>query len=271
MHRRSWPETIASANDLSRERDASCQTNRSETALAAASWARQPLSPHRTLDRSACREAQTAIRVSSAARPKWRNRMPPTVPQPSTPPERATGRSRRPWRFRRRDTSNLSKAATVQSFRRRRPIMASPSLQRSSPGARDAIRDYGKKIEKGRRENPSVLAALKLHYLRWVLFNIGGEPVLHVSGDISTPTSTSTPKMPSRSLRCKLGVTTVFENLGGLPDGLEDERAGIRKIRARPSCPSFLEYGEYPYVTADEIKKALKVKASLSSMLDQMQ
>ena len=29
-------------------------------------------------------------------------------------------------------------------------------------------------------------------------------------------------------------------------------------------CPSFLEYGEYPFVTADEIKKALKVKASLS-------
>ena len=26
--------------------------------------------------------------------------------------------------------------------------------------------------------------------------------------------------------------------------------------------PSFLEYGEYPYVTADEIKKALKVKSA---------
>ena len=36
-------------------------------------------------------------------------------------------------------------------------------------------------------------------------------------------------------------------------------------------CPSFLEYGEYPFVTADEVKKALKVKASLSAMLDQMQ
>jgi hypothetical protein len=36
-------------------------------------------------------------------------------------------------------------------------------------------------------------------------------------------------------------------------------------------CQSFLEYGEYPFVSADEIKKALKVKASLSAMLDQMQ
>ena len=35
--------------------------------------------------------------------------------------------------------------------------------------------------------------------------------------------------------------------------------------------PSFLEYGEYPYVSADEIKKALKLKAAFSEMLDQMQ
>ena len=35
--------------------------------------------------------------------------------------------------------------------------------------------------------------------------------------------------------------------------------------------PSFLEYGEYPYVTADEVKKALKAKAAFSTMLDQMQ
>ncbi|MFL5358519.1 hypothetical protein [Archangium sp.] len=36
-------------------------------------------------------------------------------------------------------------------------------------------------------------------------------------------------------------------------------------------CPSFLEYGEYPYFTSDEIKKALKIKAALSEMLEQMQ
>jgi hypothetical protein len=35
--------------------------------------------------------------------------------------------------------------------------------------------------------------------------------------------------------------------------------------------PSSLEIAEYPYVTADEIKKALCVKVSLSEMLDQMQ
>jgi len=32
-----------------------------------------------------------------------------------------------------------------------------------------------------------------------------------------------------------------------------------------------LEYGEYPFVSAEEIKKALQVKAAFSNMLDQMQ
>jgi hypothetical protein len=32
-----------------------------------------------------------------------------------------------------------------------------------------------------------------------------------------------------------------------------------------------MEYGEYPFVSADEIKKALNVRSALSNMLDQMQ
>jgi hypothetical protein len=35
--------------------------------------------------------------------------------------------------------------------------------------------------------------------------------------------------------------------------------------------PSFLEYGEYPYVTADEVKKALKLKTAFAEVLDLMQ
>jgi len=33
----------------------------------------------------------------------------------------------------------------------------------------------------------------------------------------------------------------------------------------------FLEYGEYPYVSTDEIKKALALKDAFASMLDRMQ
>ena len=57
----------------------------------------------------------------------------------------------------------------------------------------------------------------------------------------------------------------------GLPRGLEDNPEAFIKFVREHQCPSFLEYGEYPYVTADEIKKALRLKAAFSDMLDQMQ
>ncbi|MFI9594995.1 hypothetical protein [Nonomuraea sp. NPDC052265] len=66
-------------------------------------------------------------------------------------------------------------------------------------------------------------------------------------------------------------MNTVFENLEGFPeDWKTNPEAFVRFVRAH-HCPSFIEYGEYPYVTADEIKKALRVKSALSEMLDQLQ
>ncbi len=67
------------------------------------------------------------------------------------------------------------------------------------------------------------------------------------------------------------GITTVFTNLEGFPeDWKENPEAFITFVREH-QVPSFLEYGEYPFVTADEIKKALRLKAAFSTMLDQMQ
>jgi hypothetical protein len=69
----------------------------------------------------------------------------------------------------------------------------------------------------------------------------------------------------------KLGVRTVFENLEGFPADWETNAAAFIKFVRDHQCPSFLEYGEYPYVSSDEIKKALTLKAAFSNMLDQMQ
>jgi len=52
---------------------------------------------------------------------------------------------------------------------------------------------------------------------------------------------------------------------------LENQAGGIRQVRPPAPVPEFPRYGEYPYVSADEIKKALKLKAAFSNMLDQMQ
>ena len=67
------------------------------------------------------------------------------------------------------------------------------------------------------------------------------------------------------------GIDTVFENLEGFPKDWKTKPEAFIKFVREHQCPSFLEYGEYPYVSADEIKKALKLKAAFSNMLDQMQ
>ena len=46
-------------------------------------------------------------------------------------------------------------------------------IAKVKPGREQAIRDYGTKIEEAMKGNPSVLAPLKLHYLRWILFDVG--------------------------------------------------------------------------------------------------
>ena len=43
-------------------------------------------------------------------------------------------------------------------------------------GREQAVRDYGKTIEQAVKDSPGVLAPLRLHYLRWVLFDVGSGP-----------------------------------------------------------------------------------------------
>ena len=46
-------------------------------------------------------------------------------------------------------------------------------IAKVKPGREDAIREYGKTIEQAVKNDPTVLAPLRLHYLRWVLFDVG--------------------------------------------------------------------------------------------------
>ena len=46
-------------------------------------------------------------------------------------------------------------------------------IAKVKPGRENAIREYGKTIEQAVKDNPTVLAPLRLHYLRWVLFDVG--------------------------------------------------------------------------------------------------
>lgn len=135
------------------------------------------------------------------------------------------------------------------------------------PGKAEAIRGYGHKLAKALEADPELLAPLKLHYLRWVLFDDDTRFMYQGIFDTNFDKYTE----DAIELFKRAGVDTVFENLEGFPlDWKTNPEAFIQFVR-KHQCPSFMEYGEYPYVTADEIKKALKLKAAFSEMLEQMQ
>lgn len=137
------------------------------------------------------------------------------------------------------------------------------------PGREQAIREYGKTIEAAVKGSPNVLAPLKLHYLRWVLFDVGSG--LHFMYQGIFDTDFDKYLEDAIALFNSTGVTTVFTNLEGWPEDWKTNVPAVTKFFRDHQRPSFLEYGEYPYATSEEIKNALQLKASFSSMLDLMQ
>jgi hypothetical protein len=135
------------------------------------------------------------------------------------------------------------------------------------PGRAQVMREYGRRLEEALKGNPQLLAPLKLHYLRWVLFD--NDTRFMYQGIFDTDFDKYTED--AVVLFGKAGINTAFENLEGFPtDWKTNPEAFVRFIRDH-QCNSFLEYGEYPYFTSDEIKKALRIKAALAEMLEQMQ
>jgi hypothetical protein len=168
-----------------------------------------------------------------------------------------------------RDTSQLPQGKYGPIFPRTPACHGFTIIAKIIPGREPVFYEYAQNIEKAVAGQPNCLAPLKLHYLRWVLFPINGETYFMYQGTFDTDFDKYTED--AVALFINLGVRTVFENLEGFPtDWQTNPEAFIRFVRDH-QCPSFLEYGEYPFFTADEIKKALAVKSSLSEMLDQMQ
>ena len=142
-------------------------------------------------------------------------------------------------------------------------------IAKIKPGTEEAVRDYGKRIEETIRLLPEALDVLELHYLRWVLFDIGEDTYFMYQGIFDTDFDKYIED--AVSLFNQYGLNTVFENLEGFPEDWKSNVEAFAEFMHAHQCPSFLEYGEYPGVSRIEIKKALKLKAAFSDMLDQMQ
>ena len=134
-------------------------------------------------------------------------------------------------------------------------------------GAAETIRAYGEKIEKTIQESPDALAALRLHYLRWVLFD--DDTRFMYIGIFDTDFDKYVED--AVTLFKATGIATIFEQLEGFPTDWRDNPAAFAAFCRDHQAPSFMEYAEYPAVTALEVVKSLRVKGSLSDMLDQMQ
>ena len=142
-------------------------------------------------------------------------------------------------------------------------------IAKIKPGAEADVRAYGPKIQETIAASPHALAPLQLHYLRWVLFEIGGDTYFMYQGIFDTDFDKYTED--AIQLFAATGVTTIFEKLEGFPMDWKTNAPAFIEFVRKHHRPSFLEYGEYPYVSATEIKKALALKDHFSSMLDQMQ
>ncbi|HZI25735.1 MAG TPA: hypothetical protein VFD46_11680 [Chryseolinea sp.] len=137
------------------------------------------------------------------------------------------------------------------------------------PGREQAVRAYGKTLEDAVKGNPKFLAPLKLHFLRWILFDVGSG--LHFMYQGIFDTDFDKYIEDAMALFNSSGITTVFVNLEGWPEDWKTNVSAVTQFFREHQCTSFLEYGEYPFVSSDEIKKALKLKAAFSDMLDHMQ
>ncbi len=142
-------------------------------------------------------------------------------------------------------------------------------IAKIKPGTEQEIRDYGKTLETAVSTTPDALAPLKLHYLRWVLFDIGGDTYFMYQGIFDTDFDKYTED--AVALFGSTGITTIFTKLEGFPEDWKTNAPAFIKFVRDHQQPSFLEYGEYPFVTAREIKKALRMKEAFVAMLDESQ
>ena len=140
-------------------------------------------------------------------------------------------------------------------------------IAKVKPGRAETIRKYGDTIEKAIDANPEYLAPLKLHYLRWVLFDDDTRFMYQGIFDTDFDKYTEDAVMLFKGA----GLDTVFTNLEGFPEDWKTNSEAFIKFVRDHQCNSFLEYGEYPYYSADEIKKALEMKALFTEMLERMQ
>ncbi len=108
-------------------------------------------------------------------------------------------------------------------------------LAKIIPGREEVFYEYARNIEKAVAGQPDVLAVLKLHYLRWVLFPIKGETYFMYQGIFDTDFDKYTED--AVAIFAAFGPQHGLRKPGRLSQGLEVERPGVHQVRPRTSVP----------------------------------
>jgi hypothetical protein len=132
------------------------------------------------------------------------------------------------------------------------------------PGTAQKIRNCGNTVVKALQSNPYLLGSLKLHSLRWVLFDHDTRFMYQAIFDVDDYTEDTV------ALFRKAGIDTIFVNLEDFPLDWKTNTDAFTKFVRDHQCNGFLDVGEFPYFSSDEIKKAEKTKAALSDALEQL-
>ena len=104
-------------------------------------------------------------------------------------------------------------------------------------GREEVVRAYGKQIEEAIAGSPDVLAPLRLHYLRWVLFDVGSGLHFQYQGIFDTDFDKYTED--AVQLFSADRHHDRLHQPGGLPRRLEREPRGVCEFRARTPVPQF--------------------------------
>ena len=110
-------------------------------------------------------------------------------------------------------------------------------IAKLKPGREAAMRAYADKVEKAVQGDPSLLVALKLHYLKWVLFDIAGETYFMYQGIFDTNFDKYTDD--AVAIFTKGGPEHCLRKSGRVSRGLEDQYPSIYQVRSRSSSPEF--------------------------------
>ena len=102
-------------------------------------------------------------------------------------------------------------------------------------GREEAVRAYGKTIEETIAASPEALAPLRLHYLRWVLFDVGSGLHFQYQGIFDTDFDKYTED--AVKLFSATGITTVFTNLEGFPEDWKENPDVVHEVRPRTPVP----------------------------------